>query len=241
MLAPGEKFDRYRIVRLLGEGGMATVFEAESPLGINVVLKVLNLELASDPEVRERFRREGQIQYTLRHPHIARVTDIVEDNGVPALVVDLMRGRDLAAEIEGGRTFSLEEVLKIGIKLLDALRVAHEHGFIHRDIKPGNIFLEKKDYGFEPVLMDFGIAKIEEAAALTRAREFAGTPAYASPEQIESTRDVDPRSDVYSFGVVMWELLAGQEPYAKAGDDPIAILVAVIREPIGPLPPSVPK
>ena len=210
---------------------MAIVYEASSPFGVPVVLKVLHPEMMIEPEVVERFRREGRIQYTLRHPNIVRVTDIAEEDGVPALVIDYLRGEDLEQAIARGRRFSLADVISMAIKLLDALDAAHEHGFVHRDLKPSNIFLEATEHGgYEPRLMDFGIAKIQEAAALTRAQTFCGTPAYSSPEQVESTRDVDARADIFSFGVVMWELLSGEQPWRQYADDPYRVLLAVVRE-----------
>lgn len=239
MLNPGDRFDRYRVVRKLGEGGMATVYEAENTFGLSVVLKLLNADLANDPDVVERFRREGRIQFTLKHPHIVRVTDIVEDRGVPALVIDFLRGEDLEVALERGQRFTVAESLDMAIKLLDGLHVAHEHGFIHRDLKPSNVFLEKTDLGYEPRLMDFGIAKIQQASALTRAQEFCGTPAYSSPEQIESTRDVDRRSDVYSMGIVLWQLLSHRMPWGDY-DDAIRVMMAVVREKLPALPQEVP-
>ncbi len=238
-LQAGDRFERYRVVRKLGEGGMATVYEAENAFGIPVVLKLLNPSLAHDPEIVERFRREGRIQYTLKHPHIVRVTDIIEDRGVPALVIDLLKGEDLEARLARGEAFDLPEAIELIVKVLGALQAAHELGFIHRDIKPSNVFLEKTETGSEPRLMDFGIAKIQEATALTRAQEFCGTPAYSSPEQIESTRDVDPRTDVYSVGVLLWQLVTGVAPFAEF-DDPIRVMVTVVREGLPKLPPSTP-
>lgn len=220
---------------------MAIVYEASSPFGVPVVLKVLNPEMIIEPDVVERFRREGRIQYTLRHPNIVRVTDIAEENGIPALVIDYLRGEDLEQAIARGRKFSLAEVITMAIKLLDALDTAHEHGFVHRDLKPSNIFLEAVDHGYEPRLMDFGIAKIQEAAALTRAQSFCGTPAYSSPEQVESTRDVDARADIFSFGVVVWEMLSGQQPWRQYAEDPYRVLLAVVREQLPDLPNTVPE
>lgn len=241
MLKAGQKFDKYTVVRLLGAGGMAKVYEAESPFGVPIVLKVLDESLLGHDEVLERFRREGMVQYTLKHPHIVRVTDIVEEQGVPALVIDFLKGQDLEAALERGLRLTLSEIVDVLIKLLDALQLAHDHKFYHRDIKPSNIFLETTDIGFEPRLMDFGIAKVAEGTALTRAQEFVGTPAYASPEQIESTRDVDARTDIYSMGVVLWQLLGGKEPYADKQTDVYSILVAVVREPLGDLPEKIPQ
>jgi len=239
MFKAGDTFDKYRIVRQLGAGGMALVYQSENGLGLPVVLKVLNPKMKGDASIMERFRREGRIQFTLRHAHIVRVTDIVEDHGVPALVMDYLSGDDLEAVLKRGETFEIDEVADISIKVLDALAKAHEHGYIHRDLKPSNIFLERTDGGREPRVMDFGIAKVKEAAALTQAREFFGTPAYASPEQVESTRDVDHRSDIYSFGVLMWRLLSTEEPYAGL-TDPIQVLISVVREPLPALGPRVP-
>jgi serine/threonine protein kinase/formylglycine-generating enzyme required for sulfatase activity len=241
MIEPGQRFDKYTVVRKLGEGGMSMVYEAVNPFGVNVVLKMLHPDLVGQSEVVERFRREGRIQFTLRHPNIVRVTDMVEHDGIPALVVDYMQGTDLEQALKDGHRFDFPDILKITTKMLDALHTAHAAGFIHRDVKPSNIFLEATDYGFEPRLMDFGIAKIEAAAALTRAQEFCGTPAYTSPEQIQSTRDVDPRTDVYSMGVVLWQLLSGQEPYGDLINDPYKVLVAVVREPLPPLQRSIPE
>lgn len=240
MIEPGATFGRYRIVSKLGEGGMASVWKAESPFGLPVVLKVLNADLCVQAEVMERFQREGRIQFSLRHPHIVRVTDIVEHNGQPALVIDYLKGNDLEVVLLKRGAMPPAEAIPHAIKILDALQTAHENGFIHRDIKPSNIFIEEVDNGtLEPRLMDFGIAKVEEAAALTRAQEFCGTPAYSSPEQIESTRDVDGRTDLYSFGVVLWQMLGGREPYAGE-TEPIKILIQVVRNPLDPLPDTVP-
>ena len=242
MFKPGDKFDKYTLVRPLGEGGMGVVWEATNPFGLPVVLKMLQPSLLGNPDVTERFQREGRIQYTLKHPHIVRVTDIVEsDDGLPALVVDFMRGRDLEERLYANGALSIDDTVAVSVKVLDALQLAHDHGFFHRDLKPSNIFLEETDRGMEPRLMDFGIAKIQSAAQLTRAQEFCGTPAYASPEQIASTKDVDHMTDVYSFGVVMWSMCTGHEPYREWADDPYRVLAAVVREELPPLPNSVPR
>lgn len=240
MIEPGQKFDKYKVTRKLGEGGMSVVYQAVNPFGVDVVLKMLHPDFAGQAAVVERFRREGKIQFTLRHPNIVRVTDMVEQDGLPALVADYMEGEDLDAALRGGRRFDMPDVFRIVTRVLDAVHTAHAHGFVHRDIKPSNIFLESTDYGFEPRLMDFGIAKIEAAAALTRPQEFCGTPAYSSPEQIHSTKDVDGRTDVYSTGVVLWQLLSGEAPFADKHPDPYLVLAAVVREELPPLPNSVP-
>lgn len=239
MLKPGDTYSRYTIVRKLGEGGMGMVYEARNHFGASVVLKMLHPELASNADVRERFRREGQIQYQLRHPHIVRVTDILEENEVPALVVDFMKGRDLEREIATRGALAVGEIVSISVKMLDALATAHEKGFVHRDIKPANIFLEETEAGIEPRLMDFGIAKIEAARGLTQVRDFVGTPNFSSPEQIQSTRDADARADIYSYGMVIWQMVTGREPYSDLGD-PVKVMLAVVRQPVPPLPDGTP-
>ena len=223
MLKPGDTYSKYTIVRKLGEGGMGLVYEARNHFGASVVLKMLHPELASNADVRERFRREGQIQYQLRHPHIVRVTDILEENEVPALVVDFMKGRDLERDIAQRGALPVSEIVGISAKMLDALATAHEKGFVHRDIKPANIFLEETETGIEPRLMDFGIAKIEAARGLTQVRDFVGTPNFSSPEQIQSTRDADARADFYSYGMVIWQMVTGREPYSEIGD-PVQVM-----------------
>lgn len=239
MLHPGDTYGRYTIVRKLGEGGMGLVYEARNHFGAAVVLKMLHPELAGNADVRERFRREGQIQYQLRHPNIVRVTDILEENEVPALVVDFMKGRDLERELATLGVLPLPEVVSISVKMLDALAAAHEKGFVHRDIKPANIFLEETDAGVEPRLMDFGIAKIEATRGLTQVRDFVGTPNFSSPEQIQSTRDADARADIYSYGMVIWQMLSGREPYADL-NDPVQVMLAVVRQPVPALPDGTP-
>ena len=239
MLHPGDTYGRYTIVRKLGEGGMGLVYEARNHFGAAVVLKMLHPELAGNADVRERFRREGQIQYQLRHPNIVRVTDILEENEVPALVVDFMKGRDLERELATLGVLPLPEVVSISVKMLDALAAAHEKGFVHRDIKPANIFLEETEAGVEPRLMDFGIAKIEATRGLTQVRDFVGTPNFSSPEQIQSTRDADARADIYSYGMVIWQMLSGREPYADL-NDPVQVMLAVVRQPVPALPDGTP-
>lgn len=240
MLKPGDTYGRYTIVRKLGEGGMGMVYEARNHFGASVVLKMLHPELASNADVRERFRREGQIQYQLRHPHIVRVTDILEENEVPALVVDFMKGRDLERDLAARGTLPMDEVVSISVKMLDALAAAHEKGFVHRDIKPANIFLEETEAGIEPRLMDFGIAKIEATRGLTQVRDFVGTPNFSSPEQIQSTRDADARADLYSYGMVIWQMVSGREPYAEL-NDPVQVMLAVVRQPVPSLPEGTPE
>jgi serine/threonine protein kinase len=243
MLQPGSKFDKYTIERRLGRGGMGEIYVATNPFGAQVVLKLLHEQFATNADLVERFRREGRIQYTLRHPNIVRVTDLVEQDGVPALVVDHMSGEDLDRRLDRDGPLPVSEIIRISTALLDGLEMAHANRFIHRDLKPANIFLEDDGKGgFEPRLMDFGIAKIEEGAnSLTRVNEFAGTPAYTSPEQIASTRDVTHLTDIYSFGVVMWSMCTGKEPYREISEDPYAVLRKVVDERLPALPSSVPE
>ena len=237
---PGQKFDRYLLKRKLGAGGMGTVFLAENSLRMLVVLKILHPSLANDQRLRERFILEGRIQFSLRHPNIVRVTDIVEDDGVPALVVDYLEGEDLEARLRRG-PLSIQEMLEIAIPILDALQLAHEKGYVHRDLKPANVYLSYGERGFAPKLMDFGIAKnVESDAGLTKFQEFYGTPNYASPEQIESTKDVDHVADIYSWGTVIYQMLTGKLPYGEE-KEPMKVLLHVISKPFPSLPENFPS
>ena len=183
-MIPGDTFAHFTIESLLGQGGMGSVYRCTNALGLKCVLKVLDPGLAADRRIRERFVREGRIQYTLRHPNIVRVTDIIEHDGVPALVMDYMDGMDMADRLASG-ALPTSEAVAISKAVLSALGAAHAEGFIHRDLKPANIFMERTASGDEPRVMDFGIAKMTEVAGLTQDREFMGTPHYSSPEQIQ--------------------------------------------------------
>src|SRR5262245_55387072 len=215
--AVGPRLDRYRVVRVLGEGGMGTVYEAEqdSPRR-TVALKVIRAGLASDLLLK-RFAREAEILGRLHHPGIAQVYDAgVAENGQPYFAMELIAGvpldqyaRDQALDVPGR--------LELVARVRDAVQHAHERGVIHRDLKPGNILVESSG---QPKVLDFGVARAADAdlrdgTDLTGTGQLIGTVSYMSPEQVAASPAVlDRRSDVYALGVILFELLAGRLPHA---------------------------
>ena len=194
---------RYRIERELGRGGMAVVHAAaDSDLKRRVALKVLAAHLAGDESFRARFLREARIAGSLHHPNLVRVYDIVELDGLPCIVMELVDGGTLA----DGR-LTLDEAAQIA----DGVAYAHAHGVVHRDLKPGNL-LRGKDGVVK--ITDFGIARAAEETRLTQIGTVLGTLRYLSPEQAEG-REIGPATDVYSLGVVLDELLAERPPAVR--------------------------
>lgn len=222
----------YRVVALLGAGGMGEVFRArDSKLNRDVALKVLPSAYEFDPDRLARFRREAQALAALNHPHIAAIYGLEESNGRQALVLELVEGVTLAQRIEDGPV-PLIGALTIARQIAEALQAAHEKGIIHRDLKPANIKITPA--GVVKVL-DFGLAKtavgdpeVTEAspapdvAGETRVGAVLGTAAYMSPEQARGL-DVDARTDIWAFGCVLFEMLAGRKAFAAdPASDPIA-------------------
>ncbi|MCU0685276.1 MAG: serine/threonine protein kinase [Polyangiaceae bacterium] len=243
--APGELVaqGRYRVWGLLGEGGMSEVYAAEHvELRQPVALKVLRLELEARAGMLERLRREARTLAKLAtHPHVVRVRDAgIADDGRLFLVMDLLEGRTLADELGARGPLPPAEALALVRQLLAALGSAHALGFVHRDVKPANLFLTS---GGVLKLLDFGIAKAfaeqseGEARALTEPGQRLGTPAFMAPEYLIKG-EVDPRADLYSAGVVLWQLLTAQRPFPfddRKLDGMMRLLKAVISEGVPPL------
>lgn len=228
-------FDKYVVTRLLGRGGMAEVYQAYDPdLDRHVAVKVIHPHLASDADFGERFRREAKLVASLRHPHIVQLFDYDVADGQPFMVMEYLDGgtlkEHLARHREGDHKMPLGEVGRLLERLADALDQAHAQGAVHRDIKPTNIIFTARG---EPVLTDFGIAKIlSDAAQLSASGSIVGTPAYMSPEQAAGGA-VDARSDLYSLGVVLYEMVTGRVPFE--GDSPTAVMLQHLSE--SPPPP----
>ena len=206
----GEEILGYRVVELVGEGGMATVWRAEhNLLKRNVAIKVLDPLLARDSDLVQRFIDEAQIQIDLRHQNIVAIENFSSDP--LAMVMEYVEGRTLDEMI--GREVGpipVDKALPLMIQVLEAIGLAHSKGVVHRDLKPANILVTTDDM---VKVMDFGIAKILGGSRLTRTGTSMGTAAYMSPEQIKGAKDVDERSDIYSLGITFYEMLAGRTPF----------------------------
>ncbi len=211
---------RYRLARKIGEGGMGDVYLAEPVDGsVSVAIKILHPEFMSDVEVATRFVQEGKTSQQLSHANIVRVFDAGEaEDGTPFIVMELLSGTPLAAYTENGGRVPLDKAANIVEGILAGLAAAHEHGVVHRDLKPGNVFLSRDASGqFTVKLLDFGIAKVMDRAGgmgkRTRTGMLLGTPAYMSPEQIKSAKDVDHRSDLWSVAVLFYEMVTGRQAF----------------------------
>ena len=240
----GELIDgRYRVLELLGEGGMGAVFVAEhTGLGKRVALKLVRPEFAEDPDFVDRFHREAMATARLDHPNIAKAIDYgTLDNGDAYLVMQLVSGRGLEDIIAKGERLGWREVCAIGAQISGALAAAHEIGIVHRDLKPDNVMIVGLGGGSPRVkVLDFGVARIQDVAALgvpardlTRQGSIIGTPGYMSPEQ--ACGDVAaPRCDLYALGVILWELLAGRPLWS--GETLTDLFTAQLSEDPGPPP-----
>ncbi|HTU99973.1 MAG TPA: serine/threonine-protein kinase [Luteitalea sp.] len=226
MLTPGEVLDgRYEILELLARGGMGAVYRARRILlGDDVAIKVLSTP--DDASLRERFLRESRAAAQLRHPHIVSVLDYdVDDQGHPFLVMEYLNGPSLLQRVALDRRLPVAEVLDIACNLCGALQLAHDAGVVHRDLKPANVVSHEYTPGkYVYKVVDFGLVNVREIAGalkLTMERQFLGTVAYASPEQLRGEK-VDARSDIYSFCAMLYELLTGRPPFEH--DDPFVVI-----------------
>lgn len=225
-VSEGEVIDgRYRVETLLGQGGMGAVFAARHvQLDERVAIKLLLPEMLCLPDVVERFAREARTAVSIKSEHVARVFDVgTLANGAPYMVMEYLEGTDLRAWIEEDQLLAVEQVTEFLLQACEALAEAHAAGIVHRDLKPENLFcVERPDGALAIKVLDFGISKIANSAdggaarQLTQAAGLMGTPLYASPEQLTSSRDVDAKSDIWSLGVVLFELLTKTVPFSSA-------------------------
>lgn len=219
-IAPGTILaGKYRVERILGQGGMGVVVEARHiALDERVALKFLLPEYASHPEASGRFLREARAAVKIKSEHVARVSDVgTLDTGAPYMVMEYLAGSDLSQELETKGVFSLEDAIDFVIQGSEAIAEAHSYGIIHRDIKPANLFLARAVDGSPLVkVLDFGISKVmggDGIESLTRTTAAMGSALYMSPEQMQQTRSVDHRTDIYALGVALYELLVGKQPF----------------------------
>ncbi len=217
MLQAGERIERYQVLSVLGQGGMAVVYRVRhSRLGSDHALKLLTVH---GPTIRQRLLQEGQAQARLRHPNVVAVSDVLELDGAPALVMEYVGGPDLGSWLTQHQP-TLREALDIFDGIVAGVRRAHQEGLVHRDLKPGNVLMAPDgDGGWTPKVADFGLVKAleSEGTSHTRSGVGMGTPAYMAPEQFRSAKGVDHRADLFSLGCILYSLVCGRPPYG--GDD----------------------
>jgi len=237
----GQIIGNYRVLAKLGGGGMGVVYSAEDTrLGRRVALKFLSEEMARHPQALERFEREGRAASALNHPNIATVYDVGTHEGRPYLVMELLDGRALDERLRG-RSIDVTTLVDWGIQIADALDAAHAKGIVHRDVKPGNLFVNARG---QVKVLDFGLAKVAESAAgeaagagpmsagptvddlLTSPGVAVGTVSYMSPEQARG-EELDARSDIFSLGCVLYEMATGQRAFG--GKTPAIVFHAILE------------
>jgi serine/threonine-protein kinase len=220
---------KYRLSRLLGEGGMGIVYEAEHlRLMQRVAIKWLRPDVLALPDALERFHREARAICRMRGPHVAHVMDVDADAaGRPYMVMELLRGRDLEAELQARGALPIAEAVDWVLQACAAIAEAHAVGIVHRDLKPSNLFLAEEAGARVLKVLDFGISKVaRDEPSVTVTAMILGTPLYMSPEQVRSARDVDSRTDIWSLGVILYELITGSPPFLGTTTAAIAAIVA---------------
>ncbi|HEX2876063.1 MAG TPA: protein kinase [Polyangiaceae bacterium] len=232
---------KYRVEKVLGFGGMGVVVSAfRTDLEQRVAVKFLGTAAAERPDAAERFRREARAAAKIRSEHVARVLDVgTLDTGLPYMVMEFLEGNDIADELRRLGRLPMLEAVEFVLQAIEALAEAHASGVVHRDLKPGNLFLARRADGSRRVkVLDFGISKAltgssVEELSLTKTAALIGSPLYMAPEQMRSAKDVDTRADIWSLGAMLYEMLTGEPPYtgesipqlcaALLHDDPIPL------------------
>ncbi len=229
--------NKYRLLRLIGDGGMGAVFEARHEvLGTTVALKFLHVELSRRPGLVQRFLQEARVSAQIQSANVVRVTDVDQTpNGLAFIVMELLEGKTLQALYEelyrAGQRLSYADALEYAIQMLEGVAAAHKTGIVHRDLKPDNVMITHNPRAEVVIkLLDFGIAKLKVTGqfdrGLTRPGVIMGTPEYMAPEQAYSADAVDSRADIFSLAVIIFEMLAGRRPVG--GDEPQQIASAYL-------------
>jgi serine/threonine-protein kinase len=230
----GQQFGNYRVLSLLGEGGMGAVYLAEHPgIGRRVAVKVLHKQFSGDEQLLGRLLNEARAANAIRHPNIIEILDSgMRDDGTPYLVMELLEGESLGGRLRRAGPMPIGDAIAFTLQTASALGAAHKKGIVHRDLKPDNLFIvglsadesarvEADGPNERMKVLDFGIAKLQMPqpgdSVKTRTGTLMGTPIYMSPEQCRGTKTVDHRSDVYSLGIIVWEMLVGQPPFMSEG------------------------
>jgi serine/threonine protein kinase len=227
-LTPGTRFGPYRILGLIGEGGMGQVYQAvQGMLERTVALKVMRPELAKDPQFAERFLREARAAASICHQSVVVIFDAGEQDGQLFMAFQFVPGGDLDAELGRRKRYEVVPALDLIASCCEGLQSIHEAGLVHRDIKPHNIFLDAQG---RPKLGDFGLARQAQGSdRMTLTGVGMGTPSYMSPEQAQGLADIDIRADIHALGGTLYTLLTGQVPYS--GLTPWMVVNAVCNEP----------
>ena len=227
----GQKIEKYLVKRLIGEGGMASVYEAEHEvLGTKAAIKILNPVLTANADIRERFMNEAKMMASFKHTNITKIIDFEETDSFLAIIMEYLEGQDLSELIDSGAKLSDKEISNIFEQTLSAFQYAHEKGVIHRDIKPSNIYILPNG---KVKVLDFGIAKLfGQGNEKTQAGTQMGTPIYMSPEQVKADKSIDHRSDIYSLGVTLYFALNGKPPYDSDGASQFDIFNKIVYEPL---------
>lgn len=234
---------RYQLRSRIGQGAMANVYRAYDPeIQRELAIKVLNQQFRRDPECVSRFLQEARAAGSLSHPNIVTIYDVGEVEGFPYIAMELLNGQPLDVVMRDRGAFDIADVLNIGVQLSDALSYAHKLGIVHRDIKPSNVMLSQD--GKTPKILDFGIARVSEAAGdanatrlmHTQVGQVLGTPRYMSPEQALG-RQLDGRSDLFSLGVVLYEMITGKPAFNGASIATLALqITSQPHQPIAVMP-----
>jgi serine/threonine protein kinase len=235
-VVPGTVIGRkYRVDRILGQGGMAVVLAAtDTQLERPVALKLMLPELLTDEVAVARFVREARAAVRLRTEHVAHVYEVgTTDEGAPFMAMEYLEGSDLDALLQKSGVLRIEDACDYVLQACEAISEAHAAGIVHRDLKPHNLFLTHRPNGSPLVkVLDFGISKVDRTADgkkqldLTRTRSTLGSPLYMAPEQMRSTRAVDGRADIWALGVILYELLTGQVPFMSTTMQELTLMIA---------------
>jgi serine/threonine protein kinase len=226
----------YTLKSPIGEGGMAIVYLAEhNTLNKPVAIKLLNKEFIHNDNIRKRFLAEARNLFSMSHPNIIKVTDLIDQEDTVAFVMEYIEGQTLKEYLDTKRKLKDDEIKKLFVQMLDAVGYVHEQGLIHRDIKPSNFLISGKGV---VKLLDFGIAKKTDTTSSeytqTGTTQNMGTPMYMSPEQIKSTKDVTAQSDIYSLGVVLWQMATGKKPYDTNTTSTFELQTKIVNEKLAP-------
>lgn len=248
-IQPGDMIaGKYRVDRILGQGGMGVVVAATHVELREVrALKFLLASTLADKDGVERFRREARAVLKLKSEHVARLLDVGKlDNGAPYMVMEYLRGSDLGEAIKQHGALPLENAILYVAQAMDAVAEAHAKGIIHRDLKPANLFLTTLPSGMPCVkVLDFGISKLAKESTedvdMTKTHTVLGSPHYMSPEQMRASRDVDERTDIWSLGVILYQLSTGKLPFrGRSSTDIIANMFSMRPEPPSRIVPTLP-